>query len=125
MADYTAKHADDMEAAYEGGFVKVRAELGVSAFGVQIIQLPPEADGYPEHDHSEDGQEEMYTALGGSGWLDVEGERVDLAPDTFVRVAPGTKRKVFAGTQGLRMLVVGGTPGQPYELAAAGMLENA
>ncbi len=125
MADFTAKHSDDMEAAYDGSFVKVRAELGVTAFGVQVIQMPPDADGYPEHDHAEDGQEEMYTALGGSGWLDIEGERVDLAPDTFVRVAPGTKRKVFAGTQGLRMLIVGGTPGEPYEMSAFSMLDGA
>ncbi len=110
MADYTAKHTDDMEDAFGGSFVKVRAELGVTVFGVQVIQLPPDADGYPEHDHADDGQEEMYTALGGSGWLDIEGERVDLAPDTFVRVAPGTKRKIFAGTQGLRLLASAARP---------------
>ena len=42
MSDYTAKRIKDMEAGFGGGFVKARAELGVSAFGMQIIQLPPD-----------------------------------------------------------------------------------
>ena len=58
MADYTAKNVGDMEALYGGGFVKARAELGVTAFGLQVIQLPPDYSDYPEHDHSDSGQEE-------------------------------------------------------------------
>jgi hypothetical protein len=57
MADYTAKRIKDMEAGFGGGFVKVRAELGVTAFGVQVIQLPPDYTDYPEHDHGETEQE--------------------------------------------------------------------
>ena len=40
MSDYTAKRIDEMEAAYGGGFVKARAELGVTSFGMQVIQMP-------------------------------------------------------------------------------------
>ena len=72
---------------FGGGFVKARAELGVTAFGLQVIQLPPDYDDYPEHDHAESGQEEVFVALGGSGWMDIEGERVELDSETFVRVA--------------------------------------
>jgi mannose-6-phosphate isomerase-like protein (cupin superfamily) len=116
MTDFTAKRIQDMEALYGGGFVKVRAELGVTAFGVQVIQLPPDYTDYPEHDHAETGQEEVFLVLSGSGWIDIEGERVDLDEETFVRVSPDTKRKVHAGPAGLRMLVIGGTPGKPYEI---------
>jgi hypothetical protein len=116
MADYTAKQIKDMEAGYGGGFVKARAELGVTAFGFQVIQLPPDFTDYPEHDHSETGQEEVYIAMAGSGWLDVEGERVDLDNETIVRVGPDTKRKVHSGPQGLRMLAIGGSPGKVYEI---------
>jgi mannose-6-phosphate isomerase-like protein (cupin superfamily) len=116
MADYTAKRIDEMEAAYSGGFVKVRAELGVSAFGMQVIQLPPDYADYPEHDHAESGQEEVFRALSGSGWIDIEGERVELDAETFVRVGPEARRKVYAGSQGLRMLVIGGAPGKVYEI---------
>jgi mannose-6-phosphate isomerase-like protein (cupin superfamily) len=117
MADYTAKRIGDMEAGFGGGFVKARAELGVTAFGFQVIQLPPEFTDYPEHDHSETGQEEVFVALSGSGWIDIEGERVELDADTLVRVGPDTKRKVYSGPEGLRMLAIGGAAGEAYKIA--------
>lgn len=126
MADYTAKRIEDMEAAFGGGFVKARAELGVSSFGMQVIRMPADYDDYPEHDHAEDRQEEVYVPLQGSGWIEIDGERVEFDEGVLVRVAPGTKRKVHAGHEGLQMLVIGGCPGEPYkvppmtELATAG-----
>ncbi len=119
MSDYTTKHIKDMEAGFGGGFVKARAELGVTSFGMQVIQLPPNYTDYPEHDHIESGQEEVFLAIGGSGWIDIEGERVDLGTETFVRVGPGSKRKVHAGPDGLRMLALGAIPGKPYEIVPA------
>jgi mannose-6-phosphate isomerase-like protein (cupin superfamily) len=116
MADYTAKRIGDMEASYGGGFIKARAELGVTAFGFQVIQLPPGFEGYPEHDHSDSGQEEVFMALGGAGWIDVEGERVDLDGETIVRVGPATRRKVYSGPDGLRLLAIGGAPGEAYKI---------
>jgi uncharacterized cupin superfamily protein len=118
VADYTAKRIDQMEAGFGGGFVKARAELGVTAFGMQVIQLPPNYSDYPEHEHAESGQEEVFLAIGGSGWIEIEGERADLDADTFVRVGPEAKRKVYAGAEGLRMLVIGGAPGEVYKIVA-------
>ncbi len=125
MADYTAKKIDDMQAGFGGGFVKARAELGVSSFGMQIIRLPGDYPDYPEHDHVADGQEEVYVALNGSGTLDIEGESVDFDGDTLVRVAAGTKRKVHPGPEGLTMLVIGGCPGEPYKIAPFSELDAA
>jgi mannose-6-phosphate isomerase-like protein (cupin superfamily) len=125
MADYTAKKLSEMEAGFGGGFVKTRAELGVTAFGFQVIQLPPSYEDYPEHDHAESGQEEVFLALQGSGWIEIDGERVDLVPEVFVRVGPEPKRKVFAGPEGLRMLVIGGAPGEPYKIVATTELDAA
>jgi hypothetical protein len=119
MSEHTAKRIGDMEAGFGGGFVKVRAELGVTSFGLQVIQLPPDYAEYPEHDESESGQEEVYLALSGSGWIEVAGERVDLDDETFVRVASGVTRKVFAGPQGLRFLAIGGAPGEAYKVSPA------
>ncbi|MEA2199673.1 MAG: hypothetical protein QOI89_269 [Solirubrobacteraceae bacterium] len=116
MADYTAKPIGEMEASYGGGFVKARAELGVSAFGMQVIQLPPDFGDYPEHDHAESGQEEVYLPIGGSGWIEIDGERVDLDTDTFVRVGPAARRKVYSGPEGLRVLAIGGAPGHAYQI---------
>jgi mannose-6-phosphate isomerase-like protein (cupin superfamily) len=118
MPDYTAKKLSEMEAGFGGGFIKARAELGVTAFGFQVIQLPPSFNDYPEHDHADSGQEEVFLTLGGSGWMDIEGERVELDGETLVRVGPETKRKVHSGPDGLRMLAIGGCPGQPYAISA-------
>ena len=115
MAEYTVKRIDDMEAVYRGAFKRARAELGVSAFGMQVLDMPAGVTRYPEHDHAEDGQEEVYLALRGGGEIDIEGERHELQPETMVRIAAGTKRKVTPGEDGIRLLIIGGVPGALYE----------
>jgi quercetin dioxygenase-like cupin family protein len=114
VADFTVKRIDDMEGLFGGAFKRARAELGVTSFGMQIFDFPPNADGHPEHDHSGDGMEEVYLALGGSGEVEVDGERVALDPETMVRVGPGPRRKLYAGPDGMRLLAIGAIPGKPY-----------
>ncbi len=123
MSNYTAKHIKDMQAGFGGGFVRARAELGVTAFGMQVLRFPPDWSDYPEHDEADSGQEEVFLALSGSGWIDIEGERVELDADTFVRIGPGVKRKVYAGPEGLKLLAIGGVPGGAYEISANSELE--
>ena len=48
MSDYTKMKIDDMEAIYYGGFKRARAALGVESFGMQVIDMPPNADAHPE-----------------------------------------------------------------------------
>jgi hypothetical protein len=81
MAPYTSKRIDEMEAIYFGAYKRVRAELGVSAFGIQVIDMPPNADQYPEHDHADDGQEEAYVAMRGAGQIEIDGERHPIDPE--------------------------------------------
>jgi hypothetical protein len=115
MSTHAVKKIDEMEAVYLGAFKRARAELGVESFGMQIIDLPPDYDGYPEHDHAEDGQEEVFIALRGSAEIEIAGERFPLDDDHVARVASGTMRKVWPGSDGLRLLVLGGVPGKVYE----------
>ncbi|HEX5374742.1 MAG TPA: hypothetical protein VFW48_01135 [Solirubrobacterales bacterium] len=114
MSTYTVKKIDDMEAVFLGAFKRARAELGVESFGMQIIDMPPNFENYPEHDHGQDGQEEVYVTLRGSGELDIAGERFPLDPDHVARVGPGVMRKVWPGEEGIRILVLGGVPGGEY-----------
>jgi len=123
MADYTAKRIEEMKANHGGGFVLARAELGVTAFGMQVIQMPPGFDGFRDHDHAESVQEEVYLVLSGSGSMDIEGESVAMDPETLIRVGPETKRKVIAGPQGIRMAVIGCAPGQAYKISPETELE--
>jgi mannose-6-phosphate isomerase-like protein (cupin superfamily) len=115
MGEYTVKRIDEMEAVYLGAFKRARAELGVESFGLQVIDLPPDFENYPEHDHAEDGQEEVYLAIKGGGEIEIDGERFPLDPDHMARIASGTKRKVWPGAEGMRVVIVGGVPGSVYE----------
>ena len=115
MAEYRVRRIDDMEAVYGDIFKRARAELGVSSFGIAVMDLPPHFDQYPEHDHSEEEQEEVYLVLRGSADIEVERERIPLDPETLIRVGPGAKRKIWPGSEGARVLALGGVPGKVYE----------
>jgi quercetin dioxygenase-like cupin family protein len=116
MADVTVKNLDEFEAIFGGGMRRVRSGLGVTSFGMQVIELPPGFSMYPDHDHSHDEQEEVYVLLSGRATLRVgEGEEYVLEPGVFARVGPGQKRKLITEDEGARILVLGGTPGQVYE----------
>ena len=116
MAAYAIKNIDEMKGTYGGAFKLARAELGVEAFGLQVIDLPPNVDQYPEHDHGDDGQQEVYVPLSGSGEIEIEGERHPLRSGEMVMVGPGIKRKLFTTDEPLRLLAIGGVPGKAYEL---------
>jgi mannose-6-phosphate isomerase-like protein (cupin superfamily) len=119
MGDYTVKRFEDMPAKGGGGFKLARASLGVTSFGMQIITLQPNSgDRHPNHDHRADGQEEVYVVLDGGGAIAIDGEEVALAPDMAVRVAPDSTRQLRSGDEGMRVLVVGGVPGKPYDIPA-------
>lgn len=115
MGNFAVRKIDEMEAVFGGGFKRARAELGVESFGMQIIDMPAGYEGYPEHDHEHDGQEEVYVTLRGSGELDIAGERHPLDADHVARVGPGVMRKVYPGGEGIRILVLGGKVGEPYQ----------
>jgi len=115
MSDYTAQRIDEMEAIFHGSFRRAGAALGVESFGLQIFDMPAGAENYPEHDHSHDGQEEVYVALRGSGEFEIEGERVPIDAERIVRVGAGTKRRLIPGADGIRVLALGGVPGKSYE----------
>lgn len=115
MSDYAVKKIDEMEAVYLGAFKRARAELGAEAFGLAVIDLPPDYEHYPEHDHSKDGQEEVFLVLRGGGEIELDGERFPLDGDHISRVGPKAKRKLWPGPDGVRVVIFGGVPGGVYE----------
>lgn len=118
-ADYTVKTFDEMEAAAGGMFIRARASLGASAFGFQVLDLPPDSGNlYPEHDHGFDGQEEVYLLLEGTGQIVLPGGPVELTRERMIRVGPNTRRRLRSGPDGARVLVIGAAPGRPYAPAA-------
>lgn len=115
MADVTVKRLDEFDTAFGGGLKRVRAGLGVTSFGLQVIELPPNFEGYPEHDHNHDEQEEVYAPLKGTVILRCGGEDHELEPGAFARVGPGERRKLITGENGARIIAIGGVPHVAYE----------
>ena len=118
MADVTVKRLDEFEAIFGGGFLRVRAGLGVSSFGIAVMDLPPNFSDYPEHDQAHDNQEEVYGLISGRATLRVGGEggeEIALEPGVWVRVGMHEKRKILTGGEPAQVLAVGGSPGAVYD----------
>lgn len=121
MEELTFASIEDI-APYEGPhaipgirFRAARQALGVTAWGMNILELDPHCTGYPAHDHQQDGQEEVYLVLKGSVELHI-GEQVhSLGAGEMVRVDPGPNRKLITQRQGATVLAIGATPGKAYE----------
>ncbi len=106
---YAVANIDDLG---EGpGFRKIRKELGVTAFGINAIVLPPS---YETGRHYHDEQEELYFLH--SGHIEMEfgdGSTHELAPGGAARVDPSTVRKVrnLSGSEEAVYVIVGGKDG--------------
>ena len=118
MPDVTVKRVEDFEAIFGGGFRRVRAGLGVTSFGLAVIDLPANFTVFPEHDQTHDDQEEVYTVLSGRVTLRVggaHGEEYELEPGVFARVGAVEKRKLITGDEPARVIAMGAMPGKAYE----------
>jgi mannose-6-phosphate isomerase-like protein (cupin superfamily) len=93
------------------GFRKVRRELGVTAFGVNAVVMPP---GYVSGRHLHERQEELYFVHSGTVEFTFnEGETQVLGPGGFARVDPATVRSLrnVSGTDDAVYVCVGGAGG--------------
>ena len=87
-------------------FQPLRRQLGVSAFGMNLIVLRPGERG---RIHAHDHQEEVYLVLEGVMTLGLEGVEHELGPDQLARVGPDVRRQlVNAGSSRLVLLALGG-----------------
>jgi uncharacterized cupin superfamily protein len=126
MTDITVKNIEDV-AAYEGPhaipgirFRHAREALGITSWGMNVLELDPECTGYPEHDHASEDHEEAYVVLRGSVVLQAKGEETVLREGDIARVAADVKRKLVTRDEGAVVLALGGTPGKPYQPATGG-----
>ena len=105
---------DELPALFDGVIKLARSALDIRAFGMQVIDLPPSYT-TDSHDETATGQEELYVALSGDGAVDVsEWGTLALEPGRLVVVPPACARTLRSGDTGVRVLVIGGTPGQAY-----------
>jgi uncharacterized cupin superfamily protein len=95
-----------LEESPDDRFVRLRAALGVSSFGLnQIVLRPGQRGRIHRHEH----QEEVYLVLDGTLTLLVEGEEQTLERGALARVGPDVRRQlVNRGPGPLSLLVIGG-----------------
>ena len=90
----------------EDRFARLRAQLGVNSFGINVITFEP---GQRNRIHRHKVQEEVYLVLDGTLTLMVEGEPIEYIVGDLIRVAPYVRRQlVNRGPGQLRLLALGG-----------------
>jgi mannose-6-phosphate isomerase-like protein (cupin superfamily) len=91
------------------GFRKIRSVLGVTAFGVNALVLPPGHDGFL---HYHDTQDELYFVHRGRISAEVDGETVELGEGGLLHVSSTTPRKLSNpyGEEAV-VLAIGGSGG--------------
>jgi uncharacterized cupin superfamily protein len=121
MSEIQMKGIDEVE-PYSGPLsregIKFRAvghALGVTAWGMNVIEMAPGTSTYPEHDHAGDGQEEVFFVLKGDATLTIDGDDQRVESGTFVRIPPEATRSWRPGDRGVTLIAVGGTPGKAYQ----------
>jgi mannose-6-phosphate isomerase-like protein (cupin superfamily) len=88
-------------------FQPLRRQLGIGAFGMNLITLQPRQRG---RIHAHEHQEEVYVVVEGELALVVEGAEHLLGQGQLVRVAPQVRRQlVNRGPERLVLLALGGS----------------
>ena len=92
-------------------FQRLRAELGVETFGLNLIRLAPRQRG---RIHTHERQEEVYVVLSGTLTLATADGEYELGPNQAARVAPRVRRQlVNRGRERCVVLALGGA--EPHQ----------
>jgi mannose-6-phosphate isomerase-like protein (cupin superfamily) len=104
---YRVSSLDELGEGY--GFRKVRAALGVTAFGVNALVFPPHYEG-PNHFH--DTQDELYFVHRGTATFTFDGDEREVGEGGIVHVESTTPRMISNRTDDdLVLFIVGGKGG--------------
>jgi uncharacterized cupin superfamily protein len=109
----TIAHRDELERI--GNWSLVRRSLGISAFGINLVEIPP-GERIPEHDETARDQEELFMVLSGDPTLLIDGEPHPAPAGTFARLDPEPSRTVVNhGHETATVLIVSAPRTSGYE----------
>ena len=108
MSGYAFGSLDELGDGY--GFRKVRRALGITAFGVNGIVMPPSFEGFL---HFHDRQDELYFVHRGHALVEVGDETREVGEGGLIHVEAETARRVSnaSDSEDLVLLVIGGKDG--------------
>jgi quercetin dioxygenase-like cupin family protein len=111
---------EEMEGSGECTWRLARKALGVSSFGMNVVEIGP-GGMIPEHDETERDQEEVFFVFGGDATAEIDGTDHAAPEGTFVRVAPEVTRTIRNEGDGpVRLLIVSAPRSSGYEPMAWG-----
>jgi len=85
----------------------LREPLDCENLGLTLVEAPAEWTG-KEHDHAEEGEEEVYLLTEGDATIVLDGETISLSPGEAVRVSPEATRQLH--TEAESTVVIAGAP---------------
>jgi mannose-6-phosphate isomerase-like protein (cupin superfamily) len=115
---YTLKSWDDfeqMEGSGESMWRLARKSLGISSFGINIVDIGAGGQ-IPEHDETGRDQEEVFIIVEGDAVAVIDGIDNPAPRGTFVRVAPEVRRTIRNdGDAPVRLMVISAPETSGYE----------
>jgi uncharacterized cupin superfamily protein len=109
----TIRRREDLERT--GNWLLARRSLGLSSFGMNIVDIPP-GERIPEHDETDRDQEEVFIILSGSPSLVVDGREIETPAGTLARLDPHLTRTVVNhGEEPASVLIVSAPRTSGYE----------
>jgi len=111
---------EDMAGSGECTWRLARKSLGVSSFGINVVDIGS-GGRIPEHDETERDHEEVFIVLEGDATAEIDGTEHAAPKGTFVRVAPEVRRMIRNDGDGsVRVLIVSAPRSSGYEPMAWG-----
>jgi hypothetical protein len=116
-------HLDAVEPGRPEGidWLPLRAELGISAFGLSAYRANAGEPIVPRHSEQAGGgagvHEELYVVVSGRATFTVDDETFDAPAGTCVFTVPGERREARAEEPGTTVLAVGAPAGEPFRIA--------
>jgi uncharacterized cupin superfamily protein len=103
----TIRKREDLERT--GNWLLARRSLGLSAFGMNLVEIPP-GERIPGHDERARDQEEVFIVLEGSPSLAVDGREIEMPAGTFARLDPHLSRTVINYSEDVAAVLIVSAP---------------
>lgn len=114
MAGYTIRHLDELERPFPKWRL-ARKSLGLSSFGMNVVDLEP-GEKIPEHDETPSDQEEVFVTLRGTPTIVIDGEGHPAPAGTFARLDPEPQRYVVnEGGEPAQVLIISAPRSSGYQ----------
>jgi len=110
---WTVKRLDEIEPSGTG-WLPVRNDLGIRAFGINAWQPRDDGTVIGEHDETHSGHEELYVVVEGHARFTVAGDEIDAPAGTLVFVRDPAASRKAAADPGTTILAVGATAGKAF-----------